>query len=103
LPDSDGIFGLSKASVDGVSASNYCGDAMDINTSAYRVVQIATGMLPNKSTVKSNAGKLGASARAKSLSKKKRRAIARKANRARWSGHKAASVKEQGENGNRDS
>lgn len=62
---------------------------MDVNTAAYRVVQLSIGELPKKSPVKSKAGKLGALARAKSLPKTKRREIARKANRARW-GHRKA-------------
>jgi hypothetical protein len=66
---------------------------MDMNTAAYRVVQIATGELPNKSPVKSRAGKLGALARAKSLPKAKRRQIALKANKARWNKkHRATNI-----------
>ena len=57
---------------------------MDVSTAAYRVVQLSIGELLKKSPVKSRAGNLGALARAKSLPKAKRRAIARKANRARW-------------------
>ena len=33
---------------------------MDVNTAAYRVVQLSIGELPKKSPVKSKAGKLGA-------------------------------------------
>lgn len=57
---------------------------MDVNTSAYRVVQIATGEMHAKSVAKSKAGKLGGLARAKSLPRIKRKQIALKANRARW-------------------
>jgi hypothetical protein len=72
---------------------------MDVNTAAYRVVQIATGEKPNKSPVKSKAGKLGALARIKSLPKAKRKEIARKANKARWNKYKTAPQKGKGENG----
>lgn len=58
---------------------------MDVNTNAFRVVQIATGEVRAKSVTKSKAGKLGGLARAKSLPKSKRRKIALVANRARWS------------------
>jgi len=57
---------------------------MDINTSAYRVVQQSIGNGPKKSAAKMMAGKLGGIARAKSVSKKKRRQIALNANRKRW-------------------
>ena len=59
---------------------------MDVNTSAYRVVRIATGeeSREEKSPGKVNAGKKGGLARAKVLSGRKRRQIALKANRARW-------------------
>jgi hypothetical protein len=59
---------------------------MDINTNAYRVVREATGELPKKSIGRSKAGKLGGTARAKSLSRSKRVQIARQANAARWKG-----------------
>jgi hypothetical protein len=58
---------------------------MNVNTAAYRVVQIAIGEQPNKSPVKSIAGMPGAHARAKTFTKRKRLQIDRKANRARWS------------------
>jgi hypothetical protein len=59
---------------------------MDLNTNAYRVVQVATdeGPRKEKSSVKVRAGKKGGEARAKALSVRKRRQIALKANRARW-------------------
>ena len=60
---------------------------MDLNTNAYRVVQVATngGPRKEKSSVKMRAGKKGGLARAKALTERKRRQIALKANRARWS------------------
>jgi hypothetical protein len=57
---------------------------MDVNTNAFRVVQVATGELRAKSATKSRAGRLGGLARAKSLPKSKQKQIAHKANRARW-------------------
>lgn len=57
---------------------------MDINTIAYRVVQQAIGAVPKKSVKRAKAGKLGGIARAKSVSKQKRRQIALNANRKRW-------------------
>lgn len=59
---------------------------MDLNTSAYRTVQIATGAINPKSKAKSQAGRLGGLARAKALPKAKRTKIALKANSARWKG-----------------
>lgn len=57
---------------------------MDLNTGAYRVLQVATGQIAKKSEQKVKAGRLGALARKKALSKAQRRKIATKANRARW-------------------
>jgi hypothetical protein len=57
---------------------------MDLSTSAYRIVQTATGDINPKSPSKMKAGKIGGTARAKALSKRKRKQIALKANRARW-------------------
>lgn len=57
---------------------------MDVNTAAYRVVQLATGQIARKSEQKVRAGTLGALARTKALSKAERRKIAAKANKARW-------------------
>jgi hypothetical protein len=54
---------------------------------ASRIVQLATGQTSRKSEQKSFAGKLGAAARKKSLSKAQRKKIALKANRARWANH----------------
>jgi len=60
---------------------------MDLNVSAYRIVQTAVGELERKekSAIKVKAGKKGGTARAKTLSERKRRQIALKASRARWS------------------
>jgi len=70
---------------------------VDVNTAAYRVAQISTGEITPKSAQKSRAGKLGALARKKALSKAKRRKIALNANRARWNG--TAEKHEKGKNG----
>lgn len=58
---------------------------MDINTTVFRVVQISTEERPNKSRAEATAGKLGAMAGVKSLTKRRIAEIARKASKARWS------------------
>ena len=59
---------------------------MDLNVSAFRVVQqLTTEKKENKRSVAARAGGMaGGPARAQRLTSDERRAIARKANRARW-------------------
>ena len=59
---------------------------MDLNVSAFRIVQqLTTEKKENKRSVAARAGGMaGGPARAKRLTSDERRAIARKANRARW-------------------
>ncbi len=72
----------------------------DPNVSAFRVVQQATGQAPpesGKNPAAVSLGRLGGlkggKARAKKLSKERRAAIAKKAAKKRWKGHKKAKRK----------
>ena len=58
----------------------------DLNRRAFDIVRIASGEAEDKprAAAPSKAGRVGGSARAKSLSPEKRKAIAEKAAKARW-------------------
>lgn len=58
---------------------------MDLNQIAFRIIKLATEPAEKRTTeAKARAGRLGAASRARSLSDEERRAIALKANDARW-------------------
>jgi hypothetical protein len=67
---------------------------MDLNVRAFRTVQEALKEPTTENTAKKDAsrkgGLIGGPSRARSISAERRAEIARKANTARWSKHKAA-------------
>jgi hypothetical protein len=68
---------------------------MDLNTTAFRIVQHLTTEDKTKSPqslAKKAAGRVGGQARAKRLGPEQRKAIAIKANRARWQKSKKVSA-----------